>query len=350
MLSSNGYRLLARPLLFSLPPEVAQRAADIALRQRLIWRGLAPAFRVESQRLHVELSELKLKNPVGLAAGYDKNCEFLPSMAALGFGYVTGGTVTESPRPGNPKPRMIRYVKEQSLINALGFPNMGLEFAVRQLQRAQGRLGQTPAIVSVSGTTADEIVRCHRRLEPLVSAVEINISSPNTANLREFQEPPALTELLSRVNDRRRNPLFVKLPPYASANPPPPSDGEARDRILGLVRVCVEQGVNGLTVANTRPTEDPRLAVGMGGLSGRLIFSDTLRMVSEIKAEVGARVAINASGGIFSGNDAWEALQAGATTIQLLTGLIYHGPGIAKRINQEILAIMDREGAGAIGC
>ncbi|MDP6495341.1 MAG: hypothetical protein QGI09_08000, partial [Dehalococcoidia bacterium] len=121
-LTPDGYKLLLRPLLFSLPPETAQNVANFALKQPLIWRLLSPALHVRTPRLEVDLCGLKLENPVGLASGYDKSCELLPSMAALGFGYVTGGTVTESPQPGNPKPRMLRYVKDQSLINALGFP------------------------------------------------------------------------------------------------------------------------------------------------------------------------------------------------------------------------------------
>ena len=349
-LNPDGYRLLVRPLLFSLPPETAQRAADLVLKQRFIWRALSPALRVPHDRLRRDLCGLKLQNPVGLAAGYDKNCEFLPSVAALGFGYVTGGTVTESARDGNPKPRVFRYMREQSLINSLGFPSRGLEFAARQLEKAEGALGATACVVSVSGVTPEEIVRCHRRLEPLASAIEINISSPNTAGLRLFQEAPTLAELLRRLNGHRKKPLFVKLPPYTSTDVPThresnqaaPSNGAGKDRVLELARVCVEQDADAITVANTRPAEDPRLAAGAGGLSGRPLFPDTLRMVAEVRSEVGERMAINACGGIFSGEDAWQALKAGATTVQLLTGLIYRGPGVVKRMNQELLRMLDR--------
>ena len=323
--------------------------ADFVLNQGFIWRALSPTLRVRNDRLRVDLCGLKLENPVGLAAGYDKNCEFLPSMAALGFGYVTGGTVTKSPSAGNPKPRVLRYVREQSLINSLGFPSQGLNSAAQRLEHLEGSFGGAPAVVSVSGTTVDEIVQCHRRLEPLVSAVEINISSPNTAGLRVFQEPPALAGLLERINEGRKKPLFVKLPPYASTDATDSSESQGQDRVLGLVRVCVEQGVDALTVANTRPTSDARLAVGTGGISGKLIYADMLKMVAEVKAEVGDRMAINACGGIFTGEDAWKALQAGATTVQQLTGLVYRGPGIVKRVNQELLKIMDREGVESLG-
>ena len=348
LLDPDSYRLLVRPLFFRLPPEAAQRVAEFALSRKLIWRILSPALQVRSERLHVDMAGMVLRNPVGLAAGYDKNCEFLPSMLALGFGYVVGGTVTETPRTGNPRPRIIRYVEDQSLINALGFPNKGLDFVARKLEQTRHLTNQAPVIVSVSGLTASEIVRCHRRLEPLVSAVELNISSPNTAGLRAFQEPTALADLIGRLGDARKKPLYVKLPPYAVVEAESTSGGQTRDRVLGLVRVCVEQGVEGLTVSNTRSTKDSRLSVGMGGISGKLLFQDTLSMVADVKSEVGGRALINACGGISSGEDAWKALQAGASTVQLLTGLVYRGPGIVKRINEELLGIMDRQGVDTI--
>jgi dihydroorotate dehydrogenase len=354
-LNPDAYRLLLRPLLFRLPPETAQRTAELALGRERVWRWLAPVLRVSDPRLPVDLCGLKLDNPVGLAAGYDKDCIFLPSMAALGFGYVTGGTVTESPRPGNPRPRVIRYVKERSLINALGFPSHGLEVVARYLERSRYRGVETPTIISVSGVTPGEILRCHERLEPLCDGIEVNISSPNTAGLRVFQEADGLDDLLGQLEGQRNKPLFVKLPPYepddsrAQAAPDREADEPqspavlTAEQVLALARVCVRRGVDALTVANSRPTRDPRLSTGVGGLSGKMVFPDTLRMVAEVRSEVGAAIAINACGGIFSGEDAWRALQAGATTVQLLTGLIYRGPGIVKRINHELLASMARE-------
>ena len=327
-------------MLFALPPETAERVADALLSRRSIWRALAPAFRVRDERLKAGLAGISLNNPVGLAAGYDKDCELLPSVAALGFGYVIGGTVTEKSRSGNPRPRVLRYVKDRSLINSLGFPGRGLESAARQLERSRSAMSGTPVVVSVSGVTPDEIVRCHRRLEPLVDAVELNISSPNTVGLRAFHRPRALADLLAAVNDPRNKPLFVKLPA--------PAAGEDADTLLALADTCVENGVDGLTVANSRPAEDGRLATGAGGLSGKLVFEDMLRLVSKVRTRVGDGTAINACGGIFTGDDAWRALRAGATTVQLLTGLIYRGPSIAKRMNRELLAIMDREGVDSL--
>ena len=340
ILNPDTYSLIARRLLFAIPPEIAQSLTSFALKQEPIWRRLSSVFRVQNPRLEVNLAGMNLGNPVGLAAGYDKNCEFLPSLAALGFGYVSGGTVSLLPRPGNPSPRIIRYTQDESLINSLGFPNHGLDFAARRLEQTFDTRGDTPVVVSVSGITQDEIVACHRRMEPLADAIEINISSPNTLGLRVFQEPIALADLLAKVSDGRKKPLFVKLPPYPSDEILSSSSNNAREQVLSLARVCVEKGVEALTVSNTWPAMDSRLAVGSGGISGKVIFHDTIRMVAEVKAEVGDRAAINACGGIFSGEDALMALLAGATSVQVLTALIYRGPGIVKRINEELLALL----------
>ncbi len=336
------YRSLVRPLLFALPPERAQAVADLALRYPRPWKALGGVFEVKNDRLAVELAGMKLSNPVGLAAGYDKNCDLLPGLAHLGFGYVSCGTVVALPQPGNPRPRVFRDREREALVNSLGFPSKGLEYAVERLGSG-GRHEDRPVIGSVSGVTIDDVAGCHRRIEPLVDGVELNISSPNTSGLRVFQEPPALSELLGRLNDGRNRPLFVKLPPYSTGGP-----SESRERVMALVDVCVREGADGLTVANTHPIEDARLAVGKGGLSGKAILERTVEMVADVRAETGGRAAINASGGIFTGEDAWRALKAGATTVQVLTGLFYRGPGIARAINEELLREMEREGVESL--
>lgn len=347
-LSPRAYRLLLRPLLFRLPPETAQSLADLALQQRWLWRMAAPPA---DPRLKTTLAGLDLPNPIGLAAGYDKDCRLLSPLADLGFGYVTGGTITANPRSGNPRPRVLRDVRREALINSLGFPGKGLDHVCRRLEESRGST-MAPTVVSVSGTTVEDILLCHRRVEPLADAVEINISSPNTAGLRVFQEADALGELLGRVNERREKPLFVKMPPYGR---PLHSRGSVVDRvpetghdasspppeIEKIVRTCVSEGVDALTVANTHPVEDARLAVGSGGLSGKPVFQETLRMVRELRGEAGPDIAINACGGISTGADAWEALRAGATTVQLLTGLIYRGPGAVRSILRDLLTRMD---------
>ena len=337
ILNPNSFRALARGLFFRVDAETAHGVSAAALRQHWLWQGLAPLLSVRHPALRTELAGLPLSNPVGVAAGYDKNCEMLPSLAALGFGYVTGGTVTLQPRLGNPSPRVLRYEEDESLINALGFPNWGVDYAVSRLRRDRGRMGDAPVVVSVSGVTPEEVVACHRAVEPHCDAVEINISSPNTAGVRVFQQPDALADLLDRISERRSKPLFVKLPPFP---PGRPDDDGPRQRVLALAAVSEHLGVNALTVANTWPARDSRLAVESGGVSGSVVFGDTLRMVADVRAEVGSRLAINACGGISSAADAGAALLAGATTVQLYTGMVYRGPGIAREINTGLLALL----------
>ena len=342
ILNPDAYANLVRPLLFRLPAETAQKFAEKSLHRTAMWKTLRPAFQVRDRRLNATLCGLPLSNPVGLAAGFDKDCEMIPSLASLGFGYLTVGTVTAHPRPGNPKPRLFRDAGESSLINAMGFPCKGLVPAARQLEQYRSARSKVPIVVSVSGVTVDEIVRCHRRLEALADAVEINISSPNTAGLRLFHELDALTDLLRAINEARHRPLIVKLPPYPAPNVPTDDFARSRDLLMGLVRVCKEQGVDGLTLANSRPTSDSRLAVGSGGRSGRPVFSRMIEMVRDVRSEVGDDMTINACGGVFSGEDALSAIRAGATTVQIYTAFVYRGPTVAREINKEILAAMSR--------
>ena len=340
IINPDTYRAFIKPLLFRMSPETAQSVAHLALKNHQVWRAASPLLKVDNSRLEVDLAGIRLSNPVGLAAGYDKDCESLPALASMGFGYLTCGTVTEIPRAGNPSPRVIRYESDEALVNSLGFPSKGVEYAAQQLQQAQPLLNGTPVVASVSGVATDEILRCHERLEPFVSAVEVNISSPNTLGLRIFQQPETLRQLLANLNDQRRKPLFIKLPPYLET---PSIGSEQKDMVLSLVEVCVEQCVEAVSVANTWPIRDSRLAVGAGGLSGKPVFADMLQMVADIRAEVGSKLAINACGGIFSGEDALAAIQAGATTVQILTSLIYRGPGIVRRINEQMLTHMDAQ-------
>ena len=346
--SPKLYAHVIRPLLFRLPAEPAQKLAEFALRRSWAWSAIEGRFRVDEAGLGLDFCGLKLRSPIGLAAGFDKSCQLLPSLAALGFGYLVGGTVTESPRPGNPRPRMFRNTGDQSLINALGFPNKGLEHVARTLEKTRETFVDTPIVVSVSGTTVEEMVACHRRIEPLVDAVELNISSPNTAGLRMFHDAPALGDLIDKVSEARLRPLMVKFPPYPTPSPARGYGDEAKERVLSMARTCADKGVDALTVANSRPTEDPRLSTKIGGLSGKPIFPDTLRMVAEVREETGDRVAINACGGIFTGEDAWQALEAGADTVQLYTGIVYRGPAAVKNINRELAGILRQEIAASL--
>ena len=340
----RAYETLLRPMLFTLPPEKAQKLADRALKMWPLWRALTQVSSFTSQRIETNAGGLALKNPVGLAAGYDKNCELLPGLAALGFGYVTCGTVTLEPRPGNPGTRLLRDKSRHSLINALGFPGLGLDAAVERITAGRRLVGDTPVVASVSGAEINDIVTCHRILQPLADAIEVNISSPNTANLRVFHDPTVLAELLDALNESRAKPLFVKMPPFPARE----DDPEHHDLVLSLVDVCASKWVDALTVANTQPVQDARLGVGSGGLSGGPIFGQMLRMVREVRERVGEYPSINASGGIFTAWDAWQALMAGADSVQVMTGFVYRGPGIARDISAGLDRMLELQGMNSI--
>ncbi len=338
----SAYELLLRPLLFRLPPERAQALADWSLKRGWLWVLASPYFNYRDQRLHVASGGLVYPSPVGLAAGYDKNCEFLGPLLDLGFGFVVGGTVLPQPKQGNPRPRLLRLPAQRSIINSLGFPGKGAVAASTRLERMRRRARwmSKPVVVSVAGLTLDEFRDCHSTLEPVADAVELNVSSPNTQGIRIFQEPDTFAQLLDAINGQRTKPIFVKLPPY--------SDDQGRDHVLALVRIAREKGVEGLTASNTRPVETAELAVGRGGLSGQALLEDTVRTVAEVRTEAGPSMSISACGGISTVEDTLRVLRAGANTVQLLTGLVYRGPGIARSINRGLVKHMKDRGVASL--
>ncbi len=336
------YAALLRPLLFLLPPEKAQASAEWLLKRHGLWHALSPLLDYHDPRLRVEAGGLVFPSPVGLAAGLDKDCEFLAALQDIGFGYAVGGTVVPRPRDGNPKPRLMRLPTQASLINALGFPSLGMTAVQRNLERLRHlkRHAAKPVIASVAGLSLEEFLECHATLEPLADATELNISSPNTQGIRIFQEAQNFKTLLEHINAQRKKPLWVKIPPYA--------DNQGRDHVLTLVRLAKEHGVNAVTASNTKPVEALQLAPGRGGLSGRSVFDDTLRIVPEVRAEAGHSMSVNACGGIATAEDALRALKAGANTVQLLTAMVYQGPSVVGRINRGLVRLMEKQGAGSI--
>jgi len=325
------YPSIARPLLFRLRPETAQHIAETALRVRPLWRLHAAATGSATPHLRRTVAGIDLANPVGLAAGFDKDCAYLAGLADMGFGYLVGGTVTRTPRPGNAQPRLLRVPDHHALINAMGFPSKGVDVAVARLRAyadGGGGDGAVPVFVSIAALGEDETMQCLISVEPFAAAVELNISSPNTRGVREYQDPERLRRLLERLNEHRRKPLLIKLPAY--------QDEASRDAVLALVRTCQSAGAAGVTTSNTLPVNDARLAVGSGGLSGQPLFTSMLEAVREIRRETGASFVVNACGGISSASDALKALEAGADTVQLYTALVYHGPGLVNNITREL--------------
>jgi len=279
------------------------------------------------------VGRLSLPNPVGLAAGFDKNCELSRALFDIGFGYLTLGTVTLNPRKGNPKPRIWRY-PGKSIVNSMGLPNQGAERIASNLSKH--RTERCPVIVSVSGLNVEEFVQCYRVIEPLVDGIELNISTPNTVGVRIFQQPDVLEKLLDAITGARTpdKPVWVKVPPYFNA--------EDRENVLELVELCIKNSIDGVTAINTKMVQEPRASIGTGGLSGPLIFEDMLRIVADIYRYTDGKIPINACGGISSALDAWQAFEAGASSVQIYTAFIYEGPALISKINRGLLEMLER--------
>jgi dihydroorotate dehydrogenase len=324
---------LFRPLLFAADPELAHELAFTAL-DAAAGMGLA---RLVAQRLPVapvEAMGLRFPNRVGLAAGLDKNAEHLPGLATLGFGFLEAGSVTPRPQAGNPRPRMFRIVEAQALVNRLGFNNAGVDRFVANVERAgyRGILGvnigrnfDTP-----NERAADDYVACLRAVHARASYVTINVSSPNTKGLRDLQNEGTLEALLSRlVRERdelaeqhgRRVPLVVKIAPDLEL-----------DAVRAIARLLIRHGIDGVIATNTTLARDgvaglPH-AAEQGGLSGAPLRERAMATLRTLAAALDGALPIIAAGGIMSGDEAVERIRAGATLVQLYTGLIYRGPDL----------------------
>ncbi len=312
------YRAL-RPLVFAAPPETAHRIAGTLLELPLPWRWIGGAL--DDSVLRTELAGISLRNPIGLAAGFDKRCRVLHSLGKLGFGYLVGGTITSKPREGNPKPRIVRYPRRGAMVNSMGLPNPGPEVAAANLGHHPGT---APWFVSIADEDLEDVVRSFELLEPHADAMELNASCPNVSWGRDDDTEQHLRDLVQALTARTDKPLFVKLPPFAS-------DRE-RQAITALAVLAVESGAAGLTCSNTRPVLDRRQSVGTGGLSGRPLFEGTVAAVRAIREATGLAVPINACGGISTAAEALACLKAGATTVQLYTALVYEGPRLLRRL------------------
>jgi dihydroorotate dehydrogenase len=306
----DAYRV-ARPLLFALDPE---RAHNVGL-------GLMRFASKISVDLPVKTAIGVLANPLGLPAGYDKTGAHLWGLARLGFGYIVAGTFTLSPWPGNPKPRVARDKKEMTLVNALGFPNPGIDaFILNLTPRTIG----VPLVASISGRTVEDVLGCYSKVQQHVAGVELNLSSPNTPKLRDLREPTAFAELAQAMRDAKVKPTYLKTPPYM---------GEGQfDEVMKLVKRWESLGFEGVTASNSIPIQDARMAVGTGGWSGPPLLHHTKAAVERIRRSVSPLFEVNACGGISSPADAAALLELGATTIQVFTALVYQGPALVKGI------------------
>lgn len=322
---------LARPALFALDPE---HAHEITLGMLRAAPALASAFCAAVPDQPVTVAGISFRNRVGLAAGLDKNAHCLPAWDRFGFGFVEVGTVTPRPQAGNPRPRMFRLPAQQALINRLGFNNLGVDHLVSQVRRHPikatlginiGKNADTPL-----DRAADDYITCLTKVYPHAGYVTVNISSPNTRNLRDLQHGEALTGLLRGLESERlrldqslgrRVPLFLKIAPDNTA--------EGFAEVATMARTF---GVDGLIVSNTtvsRPgIENDAAAAESGGLSGAPLRSLALSALKSVRLAVGADFPVIGVGGIVRGADARERRDAGADLVQIYTGFIYTGPGL----------------------
>jgi dihydroorotate dehydrogenase len=306
---------LGRRLFFVMEPETAHRLAQRLLALPLPWEriGAAP----EDPAVATSIAGVAIRNPIGLAAGFDKTCRRLDALGRLGFGYVVGGTVTRRARAGNPRPRMIRDPEEGALVNAMGLPNPGADAVARTLARTRRT---APRFISVADEAIQDALATVERVEPYADGLELNASCPNVSWGRDRDTEAHLRALVARIRSRSDKPLFVKLPPFATA--------AEREAVLALARIAQETAATGVTCGNSRPVTDSRLAVGEGGLSGRPLWDGTPERVAEVVDATVGELIVNACGGVFTAADAAACLEAGASTVQIYTALVYEGPRV----------------------
>jgi dihydroorotate dehydrogenase len=341
---------LARPVLRALDPEVAHTLTIKAL--RFTHSPITPER--DDPRLRVQALGQEFPNPIGLAAGFDKNVAVTEPMLRLGFGFVEAGTVTPRPQGGNPKPRIFRLVEDRAVINRLGFNNEGIEAARARLLALQGKPGIRGINIGANKDAADRVadyVTGVRELGPLAAYVTVNISSPNTPGLRGLQNKSELKALLAALTDARARlshavPLLVKIAPDLD-------DHACAD----IAELALASGIEGLIVSNTtiaRPTSlKSRHAKETGGLSGAPLFVRSTAVLRAMRRFTDGRLTLIGVGGVSSGADAYAKIKAGATLVQLYTALTYEGPALITRIKRELLELMTRDGhpniAAAIG-
>ncbi|MEX0754387.1 MAG: dihydroorotate dehydrogenase 2 [Actinomycetota bacterium] len=318
------YRTLVRPAVFSLPPESGHRVVETLLRMPLPWRAIGGVPR--DPRLQVDLGGVVVANPVGLAAGFDKQARMLPHLADLGFGFAVAGTFTRRTRAGNPSPRIVRHPVDEALVNAMGLPNPGAAVAAARLARLQ-RNG--PRFASIADESVEDALEVHRLLAPQVDAFELNASCPNVAWGRDRDTEEHLRALVAALVERSDEPLFVKLPPVRTQT--------ELDAVRALASIARDAGAAGLTCGNTRPVEEPALSVGRGGLSGWPLLAGTLGAVAAVRAEVGPQAVVQGCGGITTASDLRACLDAGANAVQVYSALIYRGPRIVRDLCRGLL-------------
>lgn len=340
------YYCLIGPLIRTLDAETAHGLAIKALKSGLV--PSPPAF--EDPVLRVKLWGLEFPNPVGLAAGFDKNAEVIGPMLDQGFGFVEVGSVTPRPQPGNPKPRLFRLPGDGAVINRMGFNNEGVPAMARRLSRRR-RPGVLGVNLGKNKTTEDAAADYELGVEALASHADylvVNVSSPNTPGLRALQGREQLEELLTRVRDALVRSCGEGRPPLLLKIAPDLTDEDKKD----ISEVALSVGLDGLICTNTTIERPDSLtdvhAAETGGLSGRPLFEPSTRVLSEIYALTEGKIPLIGVGGIASGEDAYAKIRAGASLVQLYSALVYRGPGLVNRIKRDLAELLKRDGFASL--
>jgi dihydroorotate dehydrogenase len=340
------YTKIVRPILFLFSPEYVHRLVFRCLKIAFAVPGMkllvSAFYRVDNQALKRNLFGLTFSNPVGLAAGFDKDAELVDELACFGFGFIEIGTLTPKAQPGNEKPRMFRLPADEALINRMGFNNEGVEAAVRRLRKRKsrviiaGNIGKNK--VTPNEEAGNDYEKCFEVLFDYVDFFVVNVSSPNTPDLRALQDKEPLKKLLTKLQDinrKKTNPkaILLKIAPDLS-------DSQLDD----IVSIVSETKIEGVIATNTtiersslRTPEDRIKAVGSGGLSGKPLSRRSTEVIRYLSEKSGKSFIIIGVGGIHSAEDAIEKLNAGASLVQIYTGFIYEGPGLIKKINKKIM-------------
>jgi dihydroorotate dehydrogenase len=334
-----SYRLM-RPALFALDPETAHGLSLSALK-------LMPRRPVTADGpLSIGVAGLNFPNPLGMAAGFDKDGEVPDSLLGIGFGFAEAGSITPRPQAGNPRPRLFRLVEDRAVINRMGFNNGGGPAAAARLSARAGRPGIVGINIGANKDSADRIgdyAQMTRLMAPLASYLAVNISSPNTPGLRALQDEGALTSLLDAVLDARGSdgpPVFLKVAPDLE-----PADIEA------ISRIAIDKALGALMVSNTtisRPHLRSKHAGEGGGLSGAPLKDMALQRVRDFRRATGGELPLVGVGGIATAQDAWDRIRAGASLVQLYSAMIYEGPGIARRVVRGMETLMRRDGFASV--
>ncbi len=339
------YKSLIRPFLFLKKPEDAHHLTFSLMHSIFNLPILKPMLRgmysFEDPVLEKEVFGLKFKNPVGLAAGLDKDARFISELEMLGFGFIEIGTLTPRPQSGNAQPRLFRLPGDQALMNRMGFNNGGVEEAVERLKKTKatvligGNIGKNKD--TPNERAIDDYLLCLEALHPYVDYFVVNVSSPNTPNLRDLQEKEPLKKLLLAVKEangkkEKSRPILLKIAPDLT-------DGQLDD----IIEIVQETGIDGVIATNTtidygvvKKEKEAVKAIGSGGVSGRPLRSRSTEVIRYLSQASSKSFPIIGVGGIFTAEDAIEKLEAGASLVQVYSGMIYEGPGMIKKIKKGI--------------